>query len=65
MTGVAPDPLPTLSYRIVHRGWFADLDGAATVRLPAAECPHIMVTPDRGDISVVDEIRAGLAGSCS
>jgi membrane-associated PAP2 superfamily phosphatase len=57
------DPMPTLRYRIDQRGWFTNLDGEATVLLPAAEFSRIAVTLGQGDISVVDETRAGLVSS--
>jgi lipid A 4'-phosphatase len=55
--------LPTVQYRIVQRGWFTDLDGAATVRLPAGELQRVAVRLERGNIRVTDKTRARVATS--
>ena len=54
---------PTVRYRIVQRGWFTDLDGAATVRLPAGELRRVTVRLERGNVRVMDETRARVATS--
>ena len=58
-----PEPLPTLRYEIVQRGWFTDLDGSAFIRLPAGSLERIVVRVGRGDITVTDATRSGLVRS--
>jgi membrane-associated PAP2 superfamily phosphatase len=48
------NPVPTLRYRIEQHGWFTDLDGAATVRVPAGGLDRIVVHLERGNIRVTD-----------
>jgi lipid A 4'-phosphatase len=59
-SGFDPQPVPTLRYRIEQRGWFTDLDGAATVRVPAGELERIVVRLGRGNIRVTDATRQGV-----
>jgi membrane-associated PAP2 superfamily phosphatase len=59
-SGFDPEPVPTLRYRIEQRGWFTDLDGAATVRVPAGELERIVVRLGRGNIRVTDATRQGV-----
>ncbi|HEX3532181.1 MAG TPA: phosphatase PAP2 family protein [Thermoanaerobaculia bacterium] len=50
----APDPVPTLRYTIEQHGWFTDLDGSATLRVPVGELERIAVRVERGNIQVRD-----------
>jgi membrane-associated PAP2 superfamily phosphatase len=50
-------PVPTLRYRIEQHGWFTDLDGAATVRVPVGKLERIGVHLVRGNIRVTDSTR--------
>jgi lipid A 4'-phosphatase len=52
-------PVPTLRYRVSLEGWFTDIDGTATFRVPVREVKSVMVRARRGDITVMDET-AGL-----
>lgn len=49
-----PGGVPVVRYRIVQRGWFTDLDGSATVRLPVDGLARVTVRVDRGDVRVRD-----------
>ncbi len=53
-------PVPTLRYGIEQRGWFTDLDGAVTVRVPAGELERIVVRLGSGNIRVTDATREGV-----
>jgi membrane-associated PAP2 superfamily phosphatase len=53
-------PVPTLRYGIEQHGWFTDLDGAVTVRVPAGELERIVVRLGRGNIRVTDATREGV-----
>jgi hypothetical protein len=55
--------VPTLRYRIVQHGWFTDLDGSATIRLPASELRRVAVRIEHGNIRVRDETHDRLASS--
>ncbi len=55
-----PDPVPTLRYRIEQHGWFTDLDGLATLRVPAARLERVVVRLGQGDIRVTDATRSGV-----
>jgi membrane-associated PAP2 superfamily phosphatase len=55
--------VPTLRYRVVQRGWFTDLDGSATVRLPAGGLRRVTVRVGRGNIRVTDATRDRLAAT--
>ena len=58
-----PDPLPTLYYRVEQTGWFTDLNGAATVLVPAAGLARLVVRLDHGNIRVRDMTRSGVVRS--
>ncbi len=50
---------PAIRYRIVQSGWFTDLDGSATVRLPAGAFERVTARIERGNIRVTDDTRGG------
>ncbi len=56
-------PQPALRYRIEARGWLTDVDGAATVRVPAGAFDRVIVKLRRGNIHLSDLTRAGVAAS--
>jgi lipid A 4'-phosphatase len=62
-TRFVEQPTPTLEYRIEQRGWFTDLSGSATIRVPAAAFRRIRVSLGRGDIEVTDATRTGVVAS--
>ncbi len=45
-------PVPTLRYRVIEKGWFTDIDGVAHLRIPVQNVRTIVVRAKRGDISV-------------
>ena len=53
-------PLPALRYRIEARGWLTDVDGAVTLRVPAAAFQRVIVDVKRGNIRVTDTTRVGV-----
>ena len=53
-------PAPALRYRIEARGWLTDVDGVATLYVPARAFDHLSVVLRRGDIRVSDMTRAGV-----
>lgn len=53
-------PIPTLRYRIEQRGWFTDLDGLASLRVPAGTFEQIVVRIEQGNIRVTDATRDGV-----
>jgi len=53
-----PQPHPALRYRIESRGWLTDVDGMATVRVPAGAFDHVSVSLGRGNIRVSDLTRS-------
>jgi membrane-associated phospholipid phosphatase len=55
---VVPQPLPALRYRIEARGWLTDVDGVATLRVPASAFDRVSVAVHRGDVRVSDTTRA-------
>ena len=55
-----PDPVPKLLYRIEQHGLFTDLDGFASLRVPAGGLELVGVRLGEGDIRVTDATRAGL-----
>jgi hypothetical protein len=62
---VVTQPLPALRYRIEARGWLTDVDGVATLRVPASAFDRVSVAVHRGDVRVSDTtqaqvVRAGL-----
>jgi lipid A 4'-phosphatase len=52
------EPPVRLRYRIEARGWLTDVDGAATLRVPAAAFERVIVRVGRGNIRVADRTRA-------
>lgn len=54
---------PTLRYLIEQRGWFSDIDGSATLQVPAGALERISVQVERGDIRVRDMTRAQVVDS--
>jgi membrane-associated PAP2 superfamily phosphatase len=55
-----PDPVPRIVFRIEQRGLFTDLDGFASLRVPAAGLEQLVVRLRQGDIRVTDATRAGV-----
>ncbi|HEY1874051.1 MAG TPA: phosphatase PAP2 family protein [Steroidobacteraceae bacterium] len=55
---VLSSPHPVLRYRIESRGWLTDVDGVATLRIPAAAFDRVSVSLDRGNIRVSDLTRS-------
>jgi lipid A 4'-phosphatase len=55
---VLSQPLPALRYRIESRGWLTDVDGVATLRVPAAAFDRVSVSLGRGNIRVSDLTRS-------
>ena len=53
-----PQPHPALRYRIESRGWLTDVDGMATLRVPAAAFDRVSVSLGRGNIRVSDLTRS-------
>ena len=51
-------PHPALQYRIESHGWLTDVDGSATVRVPAAAFDRVIVSVGRGNIRVDDLTRS-------
>ena len=47
-------PRPALRYRIESRGWLTDVDGVATLRVPAAAFDRVIVSVRQGNIRVTD-----------
>jgi membrane-associated PAP2 superfamily phosphatase len=60
---VLSQPQPALRYRIESRGWLTDVDGLATVRVPAAAFDRVIVSVHRGDIRVSDLTRSRVVAS--
>jgi membrane-associated PAP2 superfamily phosphatase len=56
-------PHPALRYRIESRGWLTDVDGQATVRVPAAAFDHVIISLHRGNIRVSDLTRSHLVAA--
>jgi lipid A 4'-phosphatase len=56
----AGEPVAVLRYRFEQAGWFTDLNGFASVRLPAARFARVRVRLGRGNVTVRDETRAGV-----
>jgi lipid A 4'-phosphatase len=54
-------PYAALRYRIESRGWLTDVDGSATLRVPARGFDAVTVDLRRGNIRVSDLTRAHLA----
>ena len=55
---VLPQPHPVLRYRIESRGWLTDVDGVATLRVPAGAFDRVSVSLVRGNIRVSDLTRS-------
>jgi lipid A 4'-phosphatase len=53
-----PPPQRALRYRIESHGWLTDVDGMATLRVPAAAFDRVRVSVGRGDIRISDLTRA-------
>jgi hypothetical protein len=53
---------PALIYRIEQQGWFTDLDGAATMLLPAAGLERLVVRLRHGNIRIRDQTHDGRVG---
>lgn len=54
---------PALIYRIEQRGWFTDLNGAATITVPADPFERLVVRLRRGNIAVRDLTSRGAVAS--
>jgi len=54
-------PAPVLRYHLEAQGWLTDVDGFATLRVPAAAFERVRVWVRRGDIRIVDATRTGAA----
>lgn len=55
-----PPPAPVLRYRLEEQGWLTDVDGFATLTVPATAFERVRVWVRHGDIDVVDATRAGV-----
>ena len=55
---VLSSPHPAVRYRIESRGWLTDVDGVATLRIPAAAFDRVSVSLGRGNIRVSDLTRS-------
>jgi membrane-associated PAP2 superfamily phosphatase len=55
---VLSQPHPALRYRIESRGWLTDVDGMATLRVPAVAFDRVSVNLGRGNIRVSDLTRS-------
>ena len=60
---VLSQPQPALRYRIESRGWLTDVDGLATVRVPAAAFDRVIVSVQQGNIRVADLTRSRVVAS--
>jgi membrane-associated PAP2 superfamily phosphatase len=60
---VLAQPQPAVRYRIESRGWLTDVDGMATLRVPAAAFDRVIVSLGRGNIRVSDLTHARVAAS--
>jgi lipid A 4'-phosphatase len=58
-----PPPAAVLRYRLEEQGWLTDVDGFATLTVPAGAFERVRVWVHRGDIEVVDATRAGVVRS--
>ena len=56
-------PPAALRYRIESRGWLTDVDGSATLRVPAGAFDRVIVNVDRGNIRVSDLTRSRVLAS--
>ncbi len=57
---VVSQPLPRLRYRIEAQGWLTDVDGVATLRVPATAFERVIVDVQRGNIRITDATRSGV-----
>ena len=55
---VLSQPQPALRYRVESRGWLTDVDGMATLRVPAAAFERVSVRLGSGNIRVSDLTRS-------
>jgi len=55
---ILSQPHPAVRYRIESRGWLTDVDGMATLRVPAAAFDRVSVSLGRGNIRVSDLTRS-------
>ena len=60
---IVPGPVPVVRYRIEARGWLTDVDGRATLRVPAAAFERVSVRLREGNIRVSDTTRSGVVGA--
>jgi membrane-associated PAP2 superfamily phosphatase len=60
---VVTQPLPVLRYRVEARGWLTDVDGVATLRVPASAFDRVSVAVHRGDVRVSDATAAQVVGA--
>jgi len=60
---VVSQPRRVLRYRIESRGWLTDVDGMATLRVPAAAFDSVIVAVGRGNIRVSDLTRARVSAA--
>jgi len=51
---VSSAPPPVVRYRIESRGWLTDVDGQATLRVPAGSFAHVVVRVGQGNIQITD-----------
>jgi hypothetical protein len=45
-------PVPALSFRVITRGWFPDIDGIARIEVPRSRVKKVVVRVDQGNIIV-------------
>lgn len=62
-TQFVAEPVPTLRYRIEQQGWFTDLDGEASIRVPGGEFERVVVRIQKGNIKVTDTTRDGVVAT--
>ena len=62
---VVSQPRAALRYRIECHGWLTDLDGMATVRVPAAAFDSVTVALGRGNIRISDLTRTRVVAAGS
>jgi len=60
---VVTQPVRALRYRVESRGWLTDVDGLATLFVPATAFDRVIVSLGRGNIRVSDSTHAGLLGA--
>ncbi len=57
----AEQPVPAFQYRVLEHGWFTDIDGFLSIRVPVEGLRSVKVRLKRGDINVFDAT-SGKAG---